>query len=233
MALDLAQTVLMREEKKKEALDHAQQVWEKRQQLADLKRRFPTLGIKEDEELLFEKERSPKKAKADAAYVTIFVSRISITDLPARTSRINVKIRTGTEPTSPASHVEPAVRPRERYDALQSAMQSFLQRYKERDVHWEDAIDVSLTCVQLHFLRFSDICYNRTHINHLLRRTRNVNSSSYLSLLRLLPPFSLPPLRKMKNLILLELFDAVLAEEVALGLIVAVVVVQVELVQPA
>jgi hypothetical protein len=46
-------------------------VWEKRVAVADMKRKFPTLGIKEDEELLHDKERvlkRPPKNDSHARY---------------------------------------------------------------------------------------------------------------------------------------------------------------------
>jgi enhancer of polycomb-like protein len=52
---------LSRENVKKEVVQQAQSVWEKRLAFADLKRKFPTLHDKLDEELLVDKERPVKK----------------------------------------------------------------------------------------------------------------------------------------------------------------------------
>lgn len=60
--LDLAKAVLSRENQKKENIQHAQQVWERRLALADLKRKYPSLSDKGDEELLVDKEK-PKKSE--------------------------------------------------------------------------------------------------------------------------------------------------------------------------
>jgi enhancer of polycomb-like protein len=58
--LDLAKAVLARENQKKEAAEQTFQVWERRMELVDLKRKFAALGDKADEELLIDKEK-PKK----------------------------------------------------------------------------------------------------------------------------------------------------------------------------
>lgn len=64
-ALLIASDVKDRELKKRESAVIGQTVWDKRFALVDLKRKFPTLGTKEDEELLHDKERIPKKAKTE------------------------------------------------------------------------------------------------------------------------------------------------------------------------
>ena len=66
-ALLLASDVKDREMKKQEIGVAGQDVWETRFTLIDLKRKYPTLGTKEDEELLHDKERVPKKAKTDSS----------------------------------------------------------------------------------------------------------------------------------------------------------------------
>lgn len=58
--LELAKAILARETQKKECVDQSQHLWEKRMALADLKRNFPLLNDKADEELLVDKEK-PKK----------------------------------------------------------------------------------------------------------------------------------------------------------------------------
>jgi len=50
---------------KKEAAQLHQEVWNQRIFFSDLKRKFPTLSTKEDEELLIDKERVPKKPKVE------------------------------------------------------------------------------------------------------------------------------------------------------------------------
>ena len=73
-ALDLARTVLSREGQKRESLVETKNVWEKRRDFVDLKRKFPALGGRDEEELLFDKERLPKKTKPqESAYVELIV----------------------------------------------------------------------------------------------------------------------------------------------------------------
>jgi len=59
--LEIAKALLSRETVKKEVAQQGQAVWEKRLAFADLKRKFPTLNDKLDEELLVDKERPVKK----------------------------------------------------------------------------------------------------------------------------------------------------------------------------
>jgi len=68
-ASDMANGVLRREQLKRETSVHSNAVWKKRCDLVDLKRKFPSLGTKEDEELFHDKERVAKKLKPDIAYV--------------------------------------------------------------------------------------------------------------------------------------------------------------------
>lgn len=65
MSIDLAKCVLQREQLKREASVQGQAVWERRLALVELKRKFPSLGTKEDEELFFDKERIAKKPKIE------------------------------------------------------------------------------------------------------------------------------------------------------------------------
>lgn len=65
--LDLAKAVLAREGLKQESARQAKNVWEKRLVVVDLKRKFPTLGDKTDEELLVDKERPTKKPETSSA----------------------------------------------------------------------------------------------------------------------------------------------------------------------
>ena len=60
---------LKREQLKPEASQQVRAVWEKRDDFANLKRKFPSLlNAKEDEELLYDKERVIKKAKQVYVY---------------------------------------------------------------------------------------------------------------------------------------------------------------------
>ncbi|KAG6856960.1 hypothetical protein H0H87_011630 [Tephrocybe sp. NHM501043] len=114
--LELAKTLLSRETYKKEAAQSTQQVWGKRLGLVDLKRKYPSLGDRGDEELLVDKEK-PKKTE---------------TVRPAK-----VRAETG----APLRVVEVAVRPSERYALINEAIEKTLNSQKDRDHHWEEQID--------------------------------------------------------------------------------------------
>ncbi len=61
---ELVSGILRREQLKREASQQAKAVWEKREDFANLKRKFPSLlNAKEDEELFYDKERVVKKPK--------------------------------------------------------------------------------------------------------------------------------------------------------------------------
>ncbi|KAJ6624941.1 enhancer of polycomb-like-domain-containing protein [Mycena sp. CBHHK59/15] len=116
---DLANAVLARETLKQESARQSQNVWERRLAVADLKRKFPTLGDKADEELLIDKERPVKKQE---------------------TSRLpGLKIRTPNDPSTPSARPEIAIRPKERSAMIQSQIDMELTRQK--DHHWEDGIN--------------------------------------------------------------------------------------------
>lgn len=70
--LELARHVLQRETIKREQAVQAQAVWERRMALADLKRKFPSLSDKTDEELLVDKERPARRL--EPPYVCHFLS---------------------------------------------------------------------------------------------------------------------------------------------------------------
>ncbi|KAG6841599.1 hypothetical protein C0991_009355 [Blastosporella zonata] len=114
--LEIAKSLLERETRKKEAAQGAHQVWEKRLGLVDLKRKYPSLGDRGDEELLVDKEK-PKKAET------------------ARPTKVR------TEPGAPLRVVEVAIRPSERASLISEAIETTLNRQKERDHHWEDQVD--------------------------------------------------------------------------------------------
>ncbi|KAJ7133035.1 hypothetical protein C8R46DRAFT_1140417, partial [Mycena filopes] len=119
--LDLAKAVLAREGLKQESARHAQNVWEKRLAVVDLKRKFPALGDKADDELLIDKERPTKKVE---------------------TSRLpGLKIRTPNDPStaSASARIEPVMRPAARAAMIQSKIDIELTR--QRDHHWEDGIN--------------------------------------------------------------------------------------------
>jgi hypothetical protein len=77
-AAELVNGVLKREQLKREASQQAKAVWEKREDFASLKRKFPSLlNPKEDEELLYDKERVVKKPKpTEPVYVYHYSLRV-------------------------------------------------------------------------------------------------------------------------------------------------------------
>ena len=51
--------------------------------------------------------------------------------------------RENGEVGSPVAQPTPVIRPKERCAAIQSAIEAEMQRQKEKDKSWEDAVDVS------------------------------------------------------------------------------------------
>lgn len=128
LSLDLSGHVRTRELLKREAAQQAQQVWEKRLAFVELRTRFPSLAVKEDEELLFDKERVAKKAKTDGLSGRLPPS-------------IKLRTRDTGELGSPSPLVEAAIKPRERAAAITKQIERDLAQLKEKDHHWEDGID--------------------------------------------------------------------------------------------
>jgi len=62
----LAKSLLERENLKKDNGHEVIRVWEKRLEFAELKRKFPSLSTKDEDELLHDKERVVKKPKVEA-----------------------------------------------------------------------------------------------------------------------------------------------------------------------
>ncbi|KAK7683201.1 hypothetical protein QCA50_013874 [Cerrena zonata] len=120
-ALLIASDVKDRELTKRESAVVGQVVWDKRFALVDLKRRYPTLGTKEDEELLHDKERIPKKAKTDTS------------------GRPIVRLHAGSR--EPAVSQEPIMHPKAKLEIIQKQIESEMVQRKEKDHHWEDAVD--------------------------------------------------------------------------------------------
>lgn len=72
MTQELAVATNNRETIKREAVRHGRAVWEIRENMASMKRKFPALGVKEDEEMFFDKERQPPK-KPKPAQLSVLV----------------------------------------------------------------------------------------------------------------------------------------------------------------
>ncbi|KAH8110509.1 enhancer of polycomb-like-domain-containing protein [Phellopilus nigrolimitatus] len=119
-AYELARNILGRERQKRENHNEAKGVWEKRMALVDLKRKFPVFGGRDEEDLLFDKERVPKKPKpSDQTSTTVLNGDVSASPAPG----------------------EAQIRPKDRYNAIQVSMDHIMKRAKENDHGWDDQID--------------------------------------------------------------------------------------------
>lgn len=144
-ASELVRGVLTREAYKKDVAVKGQDVWEKRFGLMDLKRKFPALGSKEDDELFYDKERVSKKPKADPATYVVFISifcQVCSLLTFLMYSRIPLKFRPNGE-FSPLPQ-EPVMKPKDRQQMIQKQVEADLAQRKNQDHLWEDSIDVSL-----------------------------------------------------------------------------------------
>ncbi|PSR71467.1 hypothetical protein PHLCEN_2v12734 [Hermanssonia centrifuga] len=123
-AMDLAKGIVRREVSKRDLAVQTSSVWEKRFALVDLKRKFPSLGTKEDEELFQDRERVPKRIKTEAS------------------GRLPLKLRTRDpgEYGSPIS-AQPIMKPKERLTLIQNQVDQELASRKEKDHHWDDLLD--------------------------------------------------------------------------------------------
>ncbi|THV05756.1 hypothetical protein K435DRAFT_834639 [Dendrothele bispora CBS 962.96] len=120
-ALDLAKAVLLREQTKLENMTQSKAVWGLRTDLVNLKSRNPD---KEDEALLFDKERVAKKKKSEASAKTATKSERSQT--PAQELR---SLRSDNK--------TPETRARE----IQQMVESIVAKQKEEDSQWENVLD--------------------------------------------------------------------------------------------
>ncbi|KAF9221104.1 hypothetical protein BS17DRAFT_797325 [Gyrodon lividus] len=125
-SLELAKTLLARENLKKENAQQAVQVWEKRLEFVELKRKYPSLGTKEEEELLHDKERVAKKPRVEAV---------------GRITGLKFRARDSGDPGSPSTQAEAAIRPRERLSLINAVIERDLTRRKERDHGYEDVVE--------------------------------------------------------------------------------------------
>ncbi|KAH0835627.1 enhancer of polycomb-like-domain-containing protein [Lanmaoa asiatica] len=125
-SLELAKILVTREILKKENGQQVVQVWEKRLEFAELKRKFPALGNKEDEELLHEKERVAKKPRVESTN---------------RITGLKIRTRESGDPGTPSLQTEAAIRPRERLSLINAAIERDITRRKERDHGYEDILE--------------------------------------------------------------------------------------------
>jgi enhancer of polycomb-like protein len=75
-SIELALMILKREQLKQVAPQFTRSVWQKRLPLLDLKRQYASIGSREDEELLLDKEKPPKKPKNESKYI-VFLFQVS------------------------------------------------------------------------------------------------------------------------------------------------------------
>ncbi|KAJ8588901.1 hypothetical protein M405DRAFT_862573 [Rhizopogon salebrosus TDB-379] len=123
--LELAKTLLSRENLKRDYTQQTLQVWDKRLEFIELKRKFPSLGTKEDEELLLNKERVVKKPKIETVHIT----------------GLKIHTRDRGDPGSPAMAVEASIQPKECLSLIDAAMERDLASQKERDHRYEDVVE--------------------------------------------------------------------------------------------
>ncbi|KAG7087533.1 hypothetical protein E1B28_013492 [Marasmius oreades] len=114
--VELAKCVISREQLKRESARQSQHIWEQRIQFVELRRRYPMLAEKMDEELLVDRERLSKKPELRGVKIPPKADVI-----PPQTPQV--------------------VRPKDRIASIQNKIEGFLQKHKEVDQHWEDAID--------------------------------------------------------------------------------------------
>lgn len=98
--------------------------------LVDLKRKFPQLGGRDDEELLYDRERIAKKPRPS--------------DLAASQSH-KIKTRLSGDASASPAPTEVQMRPREKLLLIQNTIEEYLKRAKERDHHWDDTLDVRVS----------------------------------------------------------------------------------------
>ncbi|RDB31064.1 Enhancer of polycomb-like protein 1 [Hypsizygus marmoreus] len=103
--------VLLCENQKKETAQQAQQLWQRHRAFADLKRKFPALGDKGDEELLMDKEKLKK-------IETIFETELGT---PVRQ--------------------QTAMRPKDWTAQINEDIRATLNQQRDRDHSWDDQVD--------------------------------------------------------------------------------------------
>ena len=97
--------------------------------LVDLKRKFPIMVGRDEEELLFDRERVAKRPK--------------LSD-PSASQMLKLKSRPSGDASASPVPAEPQIRPRERLGLIQNAIEEQLKHVKERDHHWDDQLDVRI-----------------------------------------------------------------------------------------
>ncbi|KAI0315040.1 enhancer of polycomb-like-domain-containing protein [Amylostereum chailletii] len=125
---ELSRKLCLREVVKREWAQSARAVWEMRDEFVTLKRKFPGLGAKEDEELLHDKERVPKRPKGS----------------DASTGHFGIKLKPrDSEMASPIAKLGTVVKPEDRLATIISRVEQSLSSVRERDSCWDDLVDNS------------------------------------------------------------------------------------------
>lgn len=130
-----------RETMKRETARHGRAVWEIRENMATMKRKFPALGVKEDEELFFDKERQPPK-RPKPAQLSVLVHLLFSSVYNPDSLRSSIRIKPSATDNLPA--METTMRPKERVAAIQSEIERGVLQIKTVNSYWEDGIDVCL-----------------------------------------------------------------------------------------
>lgn len=138
--LELAKLVLSRENIKKDFAQQAQEVWEKRLGLVDLRRLHPAaFADKADEEILVDKERPVKKPEPATYVVPFFYPTKVLKQTSSRIPGLRIPTQNSTVSTPRQENI---LRPKERISAIREQIEATLARQKEQDHHWEDQVDV-------------------------------------------------------------------------------------------
>lgn len=138
---------MSRETQKKECITQSHDIWQKRMAFADLKRKYPSLKDKIDDELLVDKERPVKKPEAPYVYFLNFIFSLISISLHSFNRRITgLKLKTAEAPPAPVRQ-EVQIRPSDRIKSIRNRVEAHLDKQREKDHHWEDQIDVS-SCSQ-------------------------------------------------------------------------------------
>ncbi|KLO14831.1 hypothetical protein SCHPADRAFT_294586 [Schizopora paradoxa] len=126
MAFELGRLVHAREVTKRSCTAETRSLWDKRLSLADLKKKFPTLTSRDDEELLVDKERAPRAARrADMNAAQI----------------LRIKNRPSGDPSASPTPAEPQMKPKEKLQIISNLIEDHIRRQRDRDHHWEDQVD--------------------------------------------------------------------------------------------
>ena len=124
----------------------AKAVWEKHEDLTNLKRKFPSLlNPKKDKELFYDKERDVKKAKPEVYvyYCSLRVRQLK-TDFVVALGESSSRVKThNIDLGSPVSHHDTVVCPKERAMEILAQVDREMGWIKERDHHWEDGMEVN------------------------------------------------------------------------------------------